>query len=87
MSIGLIVILGLFSRQAFFLFNRNEMYHEFMPIFLISNLVIHTDVSKFKYGIAVFLHLISFDFYICISLLKILVPRITYVLYTNTVQK
>ena len=43
------------------------MYHEFMPIFLISNLVIHTDVSKFKYGIAVFLHLISFDFYICIS--------------------
>ena len=38
------------------------MYHEFMPIFLISNLVIHTDVSKFKYGIAVFLHLISLIF-------------------------
>ena len=56
MSIGLIIILDLFSRQPFFLFNGNEMYHEFMLIFLISNLLIHTDVSKFKVRIAVFFY-------------------------------
>ena len=37
------------------------MHHEFMLIFLNSNLVVHTDVSKIKLRIAVFL-LNFFDF-------------------------